>query len=64
MGSVDTTENTDASFDAAIDIINAKIKEVFGTAGDDIPLKGLERIEWLIQVGLKEVDNVISRKES
>ena len=61
LGAVDTTENTDASFDKAIAEINAKIKEVFNTAGNGIPLKGYERIEWLIQVGLKEAGNVISR---
>lgn len=60
LGAVDTTENTDASFDKAIDVINAKIKEVFNTAGNDIPLKGLDRVEWLIQVGIKELDNVVS----
>jgi len=58
---VSTTQETDATFDAAIAIINTEIATVFGTAGNDIPLLGFERIEWLIQVGLKEVGNVISR---
>ena len=61
LDKLDTTENTDASFDKALADMNAKIKEVFKTAGNDIPLKGFKRVQWLLQVGLKEIDNVISR---
>ena len=57
-----TTESTDKTFDDAIAEINAKIKKLFGGVSGDIPLKGYDRISWLIQLGLKEIDNVISRK--
>jgi len=57
-----TTESTDKAFDDAIAEINAQIKKVFGGVSGDIPLKGYDRIAWLVQLGLKEIDNVISRK--
>lgn len=56
----DTEEATITDFDRAISLINAEIKTVFGTAGDK-PLTGLALMKWLIQVGLKELNNVISR---
>ena len=61
LAEVDTTENADEAFDRAIAEINKEIEEVFGTVDSDVPLKGFARIEWLIQVGIKEVNNVISR---
>lgn len=57
-----TTESTDKTFDNAIAEVNAEIKKLFGGVSGDIPLKGYDRISWLIQLGLKEIDNVISRK--
>lgn len=41
--------------------LNPKIKEVFKVAGQE-PAGGLEFLQWLVQVGLKEQDNVISIK--
>lgn len=58
---VSDTVETDKTFNDALDKVNAEIKKVFGSTAGDIPLKGLERIQWLIQYGLSETANVISR---
>ena len=51
----------EVDFDKAIAIINNKIAEVFKSAGPIPPLTGIAHLKWLVQVGIKEVGNVISR---
>ena len=58
---VTTSAKIDEAIDACLVKFNAKIKDFFGEASNEVPLTGYDRVFWILKNGLKETGNVISR---